>query len=74
MTVQNTPGPIALARENGKRITVDGRFGGSAPHLERVLVIVWPRNGAPLLPLDLNVDEAEKLVVALRAAIGTAAG
>lgn len=70
---EHTPRQVSLRRENGKRITVDGRSGyGSANNLERVLAIVWRKNGFPLLTLDLTTGEAEQLATALFAAIADA--
>jgi hypothetical protein len=53
---------LKLRRENGRSITADA----SGP---RVALIVWRKNTSPLLPLVLDLDEAERLRELLQAAI-----
>jgi len=54
--------PLSLRRENGKRITCE--FTGDG-----VALIIWSKSGAPKLPLDLTMDEANGLRTLLTTAI-----
>lgn len=60
---------IDLRRENGKRVTVQGRGAVNNPKLQCVQAIVWRKNGSPLQTLEMTLDEAEQLGTALFAAI-----
>jgi hypothetical protein len=53
---------LTLKKEGGKSLTVNA-------HGSDVALIVWRKNGAPLLPLQLNRIEAQRLRAMLDAAI-----
>jgi hypothetical protein len=53
---------LTLKKEGGKSLTVNA-------HGADVALIVWRKNGAPLLPLQLNRIEAQRLRTMLEAAI-----
>ncbi len=56
---------IFLKKENGKSLTVK-TFGAN------VVLTVWRKSGAPLLPLEMNRMEAQNLRNYLQAAIDEA--
>ncbi|NDZ11542.1 hypothetical protein C7T35_01165 [Variovorax sp. WS11] len=60
---------INLRRENGKRLTIQGRGAINNPSLQCVQSILWRKNGSPLQTLEMTLDEAEQLGTAIFAAI-----